>query len=585
MIRDDLARALAEAVAAAAPALGLDPADLPAWDLTRPRQKEHGDWTTNLGLALAPKAGRTPRSVAEAVVEHLRAGGPGRDLIASVEVAGPGFINIHLKGAWLHDVLRAILERGPAYGSREESRGLRVQVEFVSANPTGPLHVGTARNAVIGDALANVLAADGWDVEREYYWNDTGTQMENLGASIEARYLQRLGVDAPFPESGYQGAYVGDLAEEIAAEAGERWIRADPEERRRFFLDEGRRRMIANVRSTLERFGVSFDTWFSEGSLGPSGAIDAAVARLRQAGHVYEAEGATFFRATAFGDDKDRVLIRSNGEPTYFAKDVAYLIDKFGRDFDRLVYVWGADHHGAVARLRGAAQALGYDPSSVDFVVYQLVSLYRGGEPVRMSKRTGDVVTLDELLDEVGPDAARYTLAARSSDSPIDFDIEVVTRQSMDNPVFYVQYAHARIASVLRVAAERGVELRSWTPATFEELTEEAELDLLRKLAELPEVVEQAAELSAPNRIARFAEEAATAFHRFYTECRVISEDDARTQARLWLSAGAKRALANALGLLGVSAPESMERLGGDGDSAPDAGDGPSTPAADPGGD
>lgn len=541
---------------AAAPGLGLDPAEVPEPELARPRQREFGDWSTNLALIVAPRAKLPPRQVAEAIVGRLDRG----DDIAAIEVAGPGFINLHLTLRWLDDTLREILERGAAYGTSRERRG-RAQVEFVSANPTGPLHVGTARNAFLGDALANLMGADGWGVEREYYWNDTGAQMRALGASIEARYLRRLGVDAAIPEDGYQGAYVDELAGLIVTEEGDRWVGADPAERAAWFTVQGRERMSADVRRTLERCRVRFDTWFSEESLAASGAVDRAVERLRAAGQAYEADGAVWFRATEYGDDKDRVLVRRSGEPTYFAKDVAYAIDKFGRGFDRLVYVWGADHHGAVTRLKGAMEALGHPAGAMEFVVYQMVSLYRGGRSVPIHKRTGDLVTLDELLDEVGSDAARYALLARSPDTAIDFDIEAVVRHSLDNPVYYVQYAHARIAGLLRVAAERGASPGDRERMDPTLLREEPELDLIRKLSEFPEVVSAAAGFLAPHRVTRYAEELAAAFHHFYTECRVISQDEALTRARLWLSKGTGTVVGSALRLLGVGAPESMDHL------------------------
>jgi arginyl-tRNA synthetase len=557
MVREGLIGALSQAAGAAADSLGLDPAGLPAPELERPRQKEHGDWATNLALVLAPKSGRPPREVAEALVAAF----PSTEVVESLEVAGPGFINIRLRPVWLHDVLREVLEEGAAYGRRQKPRGQRVQVEFVSANPTGPLHVGHARNTVLGDAIASILEADGYGVEREYYWNDTGSQMELLGESVEARYLTRFGVDTPVPDNGYQGEYVDELAGQIADEVGDRYVHEAPEVRGAWFVEQSRERMIAWIRATLDRFGVHFDSWFSEATLEESGGIEEAIKLLREAGYAYDAEGAVWFRSTAFGDDKDRVLIRGTGAPTYFAKDVAYLRDKFARGFDRLVYVWGADHHGDVTRMRGAAQALGYEPDAMEFVLYQFVSLYRAGEAVKMSKRAGDLITLDELLDEVGPDAARYTLLARSSDSPIDFDIEVVTRQTMDNPVYYVQYAHARIASLLRVAAERGVHLPPWQEVDLNVLTEPAELDLLRELSEFPDTVADASAGLTPHRLAHYTESVGAAFHRFYNECRVIGDEAGLTHARLWLSGATKQVIGTALALLGVHAPESMERF------------------------
>src|SRR6266511_2735468 len=559
MIQDTLTRLLADAASVAASDLGLDRAEIPTPELLKPRLKEHGDWSSNIALVLAPQVGRAPREVAESVAARI----PTDDRILRVEVAGPGFINLFLSDRWLHELVPEILERGPNYG-REQPNGKRVQVEFVSANPTGPLHVGTARNAALGDSLANVLEAAGYVVEREYYWNDTGAQMELLGASLEARYLELFGVEAELPEGGYQGAYLRDLAEQIKDDVGDRLVHEDPAKRRHVLMEEGRRRMFEAIMQTLARFGVRFDTFKTEAELVDSGKVAEAVERLRQAGYAYDADGAVWFRSTDFGDDKDRVLIRRTGEPTYFAKDCAYLLDKASRGFDRMVYVWGADHHGDVKRVLGAAQVLGIDPTRVQIVLYQLVSLYRGGEPVRMSKRSGDIIWLDELLEEVGPDGARYTLLTRSHDSALDFDIELVKRQSMDNPVYYVQYAHARVASLLRVASEQGVAPRSWKEANFSLLEHESELSLLRKLGELPEVVATAAEALVPHRLTRYAEEAAAAFHHFYTQCRVITDDEPLTQARLWLSTATKYVIAAALRLIGVTAPESMERIRGD---------------------
>jgi arginyl-tRNA synthetase len=561
MIQQTLAQTIREAAVAAAPELGLDPADVPEPELSHPKIKEHGDWATNVALILASRAGKPPRVVAEAVARRLGASGG----IQKVEVAGPGFINLFLDHGWLHDVLRQVLERGPAYG-RGDPKGQRVQIEYVSANPTGPLHVGTARNAAIGDSLANVLDAAGYAVEREYYYNDAGRQMEMFGRSVEARLLQLEGHPAEVPEDGYHGEYVLEVARQIAESVtfDPPLSARPPEERWRDVLEHAVPIVLNQIEATLKRFRVVFDSYKREQEFRESGAIDDAVAKLRRAGYAYDADGAVWFKSTAFGDDKDRVLIRSNGEPTYFAADCAYLLDKAARGFDRLIYVWGADHHGDVKRVTGAAEALGVK-ASIDIVLYQFVSLFRGGEPVRMSKRTGEIITLDELLDEVGPDAARYTLLTRSSDSPLDFDIEAVTRQSLDNPVYYVQYAHARIASVLRVAEERGVQLRPWQEADFGTINEEAELELLRTLSELPSLVELAAETPVPHRLTRYAEEVAAAFHHFYAECRVISDDAARTQSRLWLSVATKQVIGTALALIGVSAPESMDRLG-DGD-------------------
>ena len=560
MIQQTLIRLLREAAVAASSDLGLEADAIPEPELSRPKRSEHGDWATNLALVLAPKAGKPPREVAKAIVAGL----PKQDVVRSVEIAGPGFINLFLGHSWLHDVLRQILKEGTGYG-RAGRRKEQVQVEYVSANPTGPLHVGTARNAVLGDSVANLLEAAGYGVDREYYYNDSGSQLELFGESVEVRYLQHFGAEASLPEGGYQADHVVHLAQEIAKDRGDALVYMEPGKRRQAIQAEAVKRTMDRIEATLERFGIRMDTWLSERELIESGAVAQVVDRLKREGHAYHLEGAIFFRSTRFGDDKDRVLIRSNGEPTYFAKDCAYVLNKAARGFVRMIYVWGADHHGTMKRLLGAADALGVNHGRVEILLYQLVNLYRGGEPVRMSRRAGDYVTLDELLDEVGPDAARYTLLTRSANSTLDFDIDVVKRQTLENPVYYVQYAHARIASLRRTAEERGVKLRPWKKVNFEELTQEAELGLLRRLAEFPEVVELAAQALAPHRLTTYAEQVAADFHRFYTECRVITEDDAQTQARLWLSLATKQVVGSTLALIGVSAPESMERIGDEG--------------------
>jgi arginyl-tRNA synthetase len=493
--------------------------------------------------------------VAEVLVRHL----PEAPFVAAAEVAGPGFVNFRLTSAWLEDALREVVEAGEGYG-RAAPHGRRAQVEFVSANPTGPLHIGHARNAALGDALARLFEAAGWSVEREYYFNDTGGQMDRFGASVEARYLQLLGRDDEVPEDGYHGAYLTDLAREIVETEGPGLADLPAEERFERLREEGAKRVLAQIERTLERFGVRFDSYLSERSLAERGEIEAAIERLRAAGAVYEAEGAVWFRSTDHGDEKDRPLVRSNGTHTYFGADCAYVIDKFERGFDHLVYVWGADHHGNIPRVRGAAEALGYGGERVEFVIYQWVSFLRDGVPVPMSKRAGTFVTLDELIDEVGTDAARFHLLMFGNDAAMSFDIEAVKRQSLENPVYYVQYGHARIASILRRATERGVALRMIAEVDLTRLRTDPELDVLRAIADVPAQVAAAAEFRAPHRLTHAAQELAARFHRFYTECPVLSDDAELTQARLWLCRGAKQAIANLLGLLGVSAPESMDR-------------------------
>jgi arginyl-tRNA synthetase len=556
VIEAELIRLVRAAVDASAAALGLDlPA--PEVEVTRTRQKEHGDYATNIALALGAAAGRNPREVAEVLARNV----PENEVVAKVEVAGPGFINFFVAHGWLYRVLEEIERQGPAYGRPQADKPEEVQVEFVSANPTGPLHVGQGRGGALGDGLARVLEAAGHRVHREYYVNDAGTQAALFGASVEARYLQHFGQQALLPEDGYHGEYVKEVAAAIAADLGDSLLSASPEERRARLAEEGMRRMLDGIRATMDRFRVRFDEWTYESTLHQGGLVEETVKLLVDRDLAYEQDGAVWFRSTRFGDDKDRVLIRASGEPTYFAADCAYLRHKFERGFDRLVYVWGADHHGTVPRLRGAAEALGYGVDRLEVLLVQLVSLYRAGEPARMSKRTGDIVTLDELLDEVGTDAARYTLLSRSGDTALDFDIELVKRQTLDNPVYYVQYAHARIASLIRFAEDQGTAMVPLSEIAPEELVHETELDLLRKLADLPEQIRLAANLRAPYRLTRYAEELAADFHRFYTECRVVTDDAALTQARLHLSAATMRVIGNVLGLLGVSAPESMERL------------------------
>jgi arginyl-tRNA synthetase len=557
MIEDRLAALLAEAVAGVGQDLGLEP-PFPEPELQRPRQKEFGDFTTNVAMVVASKAGANPRETAASIVAAL----PSAPFLAKAEVAGPGFVNLWTTEDWLHDVVTQIVRAGDRYGGLPPS-GERIQVEFVSANPTGPLTIGHARNAAIGDALARLLAFTGHEVEREYYFNDAGGQMDRFGASVEARYLQLLGRDAEVPEDGYHGAYVIELARDILDTEGPGPADLAPDERFVRLREEGARRAMDQIRVTLARFGVVFDTYFLEASLVEKGEIELVIERLRETGHVYDFEGATWFRSTTFGDDKDRVVIRANGQHTYFGADCAYVLDKFSRGFDHLLYVWGADHHGGVARVKGVAAALGFDPDRVEIVMYQFVSFLRGGQPVKMSKRAGTFVSLDELIDEVGTDAARFHLLLFSNDRPMNFDIAEVARQTLDNPVYYVQYGHARIASILRKARAEGIELRPVEEADLSLLASEPELDLMRAVADVPGTIALAADQRAPHKLTHAAQGLAATFHRFYTDCRVVSDDAELTQARLWLAAATKQVLANLLGLVGVSAPESMDRLDG----------------------
>ncbi|MGH2705373.1 MAG: arginine--tRNA ligase [Actinomycetota bacterium] len=525
---------------------GVLPAPPERIEVERPRVSEHGDFSANVALTMARAAGMSPRELADRIVGALAE----PSWLAKVEVAGPGFINFFLSHGWLHDAIGQIAAEGDAYGRSSAGSGDRIQVEFGSPNPTGPIHIGNARNIAYGDILAGVLEASGYTVERENYVNDAGGQIDVFGRSLEARYLQALGRDAEFPEEGYAGAYVSDLGRELAGEVGERLVGKIDEIR-----EWGLARMLDGQRATFERFGVRYDRWAFERDLHTSGAVAAAIEQLTAAGHTYEEEGAIWFRAEAFGAPKDRVLIRSAGnrKPTYLAADAGYLLDKLARGFDHLVYLWGADHHGTAASLMAVARALQAD-DHVEIILYQFVS-FTGG---RMSKRAGEIVTLDELIDEVGVDAARFTFLTRSPDSSIDFDFDLVKAQSQENPVYYVQYAHARICSIVRKAAEQGIVLRPIEETSLGELVHESEYELMRKLAELPETVEVAAALRAPHRLTGYVLDLAALFHAFYRDCRVIGDDPALTQARLRLCDATRQAIGNVLGLLGVSAPESM---------------------------
>jgi arginyl-tRNA synthetase len=531
---------------------GLDPAVLPeAVTLERPRNREHGDYASTLALQLGKRAGVAPRELAGALADRLgRTAG-----VKSVEVAGPGFLNIRLDPAAAGAVARVVVQAGERYGHSTALAGQRVNLEFVSANPTGPIHLGHTRWAAVGDALRRILAAAGAEVASEHYVNDAGTQVAQFGASVlaAARGL-------PPPADGYAGEYVADIARQVLA-ADPDLLALPEDEALERCRDEGYQLMLAEMRASLARFGVHFDVWFSEQSLHRSGAVERALARLREQGHVYELDGATWLRTTDFDDDRDRVLVRRTGETTYFAADAAYYLDKRGRGFDRCLYLLGADHHGYVNRLRAIAACAGDDPDAhLEVLIGQLVNLVRAGEPVKLSKRAGNIVTLDELVDAVGVDAARYTLARSSTDSVLTLDIEVVTRQTNDNPVFYVQYAHARIASLLRNAAELGIARGAdLDPGLLEH---EKEQELLKALGEFPQVVATAAELREPHRVARYCEELAGTYHRFYDSCRVLPQGDQPvtdlTRARLWLVEASRTVLANGLGMLGVSAPDRM---------------------------
>ena len=568
-MREAISDLVVGAVKAAVEAGELPLTEIPDPALERPRDVGHGDWATTVALRSAKAAGMNPVAVAQIVIGHI----VGHPDIAALEIAGPGFINIRLSPHALQRVLMESREQGSDFGSVDANEERRVQVEFVSANPVGPMHVGHGRWAALGDSMARVLEHAGWRAEREFYINDVGVQMDTFAKSVSARYLELCGETVAFESDWYQGAYIAEIAGEIFAEDGPQWRDFPPEVREAHFKEQAYVTVLDHLKHVLHDMGVDFDVWFSERALheevaGGETAVVRAIATLRDAGHIYELDGATWFRSTEFDDDKDRVLVKADGAYTYFAADIAYHKNKFDRGFDRVINIWGADHHGYVARMKAACAALGHE-GQLDVVIGQLVNLFRNGEAVRMSKRTGEMVTFEELLEEVGPDAARYWFLRRSTDQPVDFDIELARTQSADNPVYYVQYAHARICSILRKAAGDEIAAQHATVAALAAefvrwdadlslLADEAELGLMRKLSEFAEVVEGAARDLAPHRLTRYAEELAATFHQFYTVCRVMGDDVELTAARLYAVDATRNALETVLGLLGVSAPERM---------------------------
>lgn len=565
--------------------------EAPEFAIERTRQKDHGDFATNVALVLCKPLGMKPRDLAQSIVDHL----PESRHVEKVAIAGPGFINFTLSKSCLLGTLRRVLERGDSYGSNEPDENEHITVEYVSANPTGPLHVGHGRGAAFGASLTNILEACGERVQREYYVNDYGRQMDILATSVWLRYLELTGNPVRFPDNGYKGEYVVEVARALKHEHGDRFRRSPFEVSANLPADEaqggdkethvdaliGRARellgaddfgliyklaldsLLGAIREELLAFNVRYDNWFSERSLADSGAVDRAIERLTRLGHMYEKEGAKWFRATTFGDEKDRVVIRENGQTTYFASDIAYLLNKFERGFTRAVYVFGADHHGYIARLKAAASGLGLNPANVEIVLVQFAKLFKDGKEVSMGKREGNFVTLKDLRTEVGTDAARFFYVMRSHDQHLDFDLELAKSQSKDNPVYYVQYAHARIASVFqKLTDQRQTHNRSAGDAARQQLTNEHELDLMNEMLRYPEIVERAGEQRAPHLVANYLRELAAALHGYYdgAQVKILVEDDDLRNARLNLLLAVKQVLANGLKLLGVSAPERLDR-------------------------
>lgn len=569
-IRESLESVLHQALKAAVEAGELPLDEIPVPSLERPREEGHGDWACTVAMRLAKAAHMNPRAIAQAIVDHL----PENSLVESCEIAGPGFINLTLTNASFQAVVAEAREKGADFGKSQLAEPCKVDLEYVSANPTGPMHVGHGRWAALGDATARVMRHAGYSVDEEFYINDQGNQMNVFGNSIVVRYQQMLGQDVEMPEACYGGAYIKDIAQAIIDEDGSKWLDADEQERLIDFRERGYAMMLDTVKSTLSTFGNHFDTWFSERSLfvpDENGTTkqQRAFDVMNEKGLLYESDGAMFFRSTDFGDDKDRVLVKANGDLTYFMSDVAYHYDKMQRGYDHLIDIWGADHHGYIQRCKAMMTAWGY-PDALEVVLGQLVNLLRDGEPVRMSKRTGEMVTFQELIDEVGVDATRYLMLSKSADQAIDFDIEVAKKQDSSNPVYYVQYAHARICSILRKAGEaRGMDVESagiedivaelgLDGVDLSPLAHESELALMRKMADFSDLVAGAARDRAPFRLTHYAQELASLFHSFYGNCHVLGVEEDVEKARLALVDAARIVLALSLDLLGVSAPERM---------------------------
>jgi arginyl-tRNA synthetase len=552
MLRQELARCLQQAVLKAQQEGVLATAALPEVLIEHPQNPEHGDFASGLPMRMARAMRMSPLAIAEKVCKHIVS----PPQVDRIWIAPPGFINFTLREDWLSTEVESILTAGEMYGDVELGKRKRIQVEFVSVNPTGPLHVGHGRGAVLGSTLANVLTAAGYAVEREYYINDMGTQITNFGRSLHVRYQQCLGKEAAMPADGYHGNYMIDLAKEIVQEQGDRFLSLPDGEAVSQLAEVGVAKMLQTIKHDLQLLDVVFDNWFSERSLYRGGQYERATGLLQSGGYVVEKANATWFESSSLGEDKDNVLVRGDGSPTYFASDVAYHYNKFlERRFDKVIDIWGADHQGHVPRMKAVLRALGCDPEQLKVIICQLVTLRRGEEAVKVSKRSGDIITLKEVIEEVGPDACRFIFLSRSADSQMDFDMELAKKQSTDNPVYYVQYAHARIASILRLAKQREID---YSQGDVSLLTAEPELTLIRRLILLPEIVERVAVTLEPHHLPYYAQDLATVFHSFYKQCRVVSEDETLTKARLKLVKASQIALVKVLRLMGMAAPEKM---------------------------
>ncbi|PKM87036.1 MAG: arginine--tRNA ligase [Firmicutes bacterium HGW-Firmicutes-12] len=551
-MREKIRLRVIEALMRARDAKKISYRQLPEFVVEVPRDKTHGDFAANIAMLLAKEAKTSPRNIAQLIADNMQ----NEDgFLEKVEVAGAGFLNFFLNTSWIYEVLPKVIAEDQRYGTSAYGNGEKIQVEFVSANPTGLLHMGNARGAALGDALSSLLEAAGYDVTREFYINDAGNQIDNFGRSLEARYLQLHGQDALFPEDGYHGEDIVDTVKNIIEQVQDKYLNIDSELRREFLIQKALEEKLASIRYDLARFGVDYDVWFSEQSLHDSGIISQTLQELQEKDYIYEKEGALWFKSTIFGDEKDEVMVRSNGIPTYFAADIAYHRNKFERGFNQVINIWGADHHGHVARMKGAVTALGYNADNLQIMLMQLVRLYRDGDIVRMSKRSGQYITLSELIDEVGKDAARYFFVMRNPDSHLDFDLDLAKEESAENPVYYVQYAHARINSIIKAFTG---EMPCGNEVDLSVLKEQAEVELIRKIADLPDEIIGAAISREPHRMTRYAHELASQFHSFYNSCRVLTDDQDLRNARLLLVDATRITLRNVLELLGISAPERM---------------------------
>ncbi len=554
-MREKLRAIVSDCVKAFVKQQGIKYEDVSGFQLERPKVETHGDYSSNVALVMAGFLKQNPREIAQVLADEIK---QNADFLSGIEVAGPGFINFFVKEGCWREVLFEIERKRKNYGRSNIGQGKKVQVEFVSANPTGPLHIGHGRGAATGDSLANLLDTAGFQVEKEYYINDVGTQMETLGASTYLRYRELLGDKVDFPANYYQGDYIKDIAQAIIDREGRRFLDEPRDSAITYFTHEAQHVILEGIKRDLTDFNVFHDCWFSEKSLFDTGTVERAMETLREKDFLYEAEGALWFKATAFGDEKDRVVVRGKGATTYFASDIAYHLSKFERNFDLVIDIWGADHHGYVPRLVAAIEALGQPKEKVNIILVQLVNLVRGGKPVAMSTRAGEFVTLREVIDEVGKDAARYTFLTRRSNSHLDFDLDLAKSQSQENPVYYVQYAHARISSVFEMAAEKGIRVLPLNEVDPSVLNAPEEIRLLKVLSFYPEVVEDSAVTLEPHRIAFYLDDLAASLHNFYNKHRIISDNDSLVQARLAMIRGVQQVLKNGLKILGVSAPDKM---------------------------